>query len=119
VSEDPGFAPEDVFELGDVIAHAFMAGMIPGTLRFSRAVLGAGYRRVAEPIPEFEPTIQIPNAMHYFVLGPSEDHPNMFGWQCSCTKSSRYSYADLPNAFANALAHMPEGVGWRAKGQHD
>lgn len=50
-----GFSAADEAALADVCADARLAGMIPGTVRFARAILAAGYRRVAEPSPAREP----------------------------------------------------------------
>jgi hypothetical protein len=117
VSGEPGFTPEEMFELGDVVAEAFVAGLIPGTLRFSRAILGAGYRRVADPVPDFVPPCALPERTHYFVVGASEHHEGMFGWQCSCTKTSNHSYGELAGAFGDAVAHVPAGDDWQARGE--
>lgn len=113
----PGFSPEDTSALSDVVAGAYLAGFIPGTLRFSRVILGAGYRLVAPALPEYEPRVEFPDRMHYFVIGAAEDRPDRFGWQCSCTTRSRHTYLEPVSAFGNALSHVPAGEGWRAKGE--
>lgn len=49
-----GFTNEDELELSDIAATARLAGLIPGTGRFSRAILAAGYRRTEPPSPRWE-----------------------------------------------------------------
>lgn len=112
-----GFTEEEMYALGDDVADAFMGGLIPGTVRFSRALLGAGWRRSAAPVTGFEPPTPDAVRIHYFVVGASELRAGWFGWQCSCTESAKHAYPDPPNAFANALAHLPAGDAWRAKGE--
>lgn len=115
--QGPGFTADELFEMGDHVADAYLAGLIPGTLRFSRALLGHGYRKVAAQIPELIPEMRLPNVVHYFVIGASEHHPNMLGWQCSCTKYGDRSFAEPAGAFADALTHVPAGDAWHAKSQ--
>lgn len=114
-----GFTEDEMYAFGDDAATAFLAGLIPGTVRFSRALLGAGWRRTAEPVPGFEPSMPDPVRIHYFVIGASDLKPDRFGWHCSCTERAKHAYPDAPNAFANALAHLPAGDAWRAKGERD
>lgn len=49
-----GFTTADMDDLSDVLASAYTAHMVIGTARFSRAVLGAGYRRSAPASPQWE-----------------------------------------------------------------
>jgi hypothetical protein len=49
-----GFTWDDELELSDIVAAARLAGMVPGTGRFSRAILAAGYRRTEPPSPHWE-----------------------------------------------------------------
>lgn len=44
-----GFTAEEEAELADIAARASLAGMIQGTHRHARAILGAGYRRTEAP----------------------------------------------------------------------
>lgn len=115
MNKDPGFAPEDVWELGDIVAGAFLVGMIPGTGRFSRALLGAGYRRVAEPIPELEVPDPDIRAVHWLEVGPSVDHALMFEWACSCRQESTMVFGELAGAFQDAVEHVPADQTWRAQ----
>lgn len=48
------YTRDDELDLSDIVAAARLAGMIPGTGRFSRAILGAGYRRTEPPSPDWE-----------------------------------------------------------------
>lgn len=49
-----GFTAADEYAMAEVIAAARLSGMVTGTVRFARAVLGAGYRRVEPPSPCWE-----------------------------------------------------------------
>lgn len=48
------YTRDDELELSDIVAAARLAGMLPGTGRFSRAILGAGYRRTEVPSPDWD-----------------------------------------------------------------
>lgn len=48
------YSRDDELSLSDIVAAARLAGMVPGTGRFSRAILGAGYRRIGDPSPDWE-----------------------------------------------------------------
>lgn len=48
------FTVGDEWELSDVVSVAVLSGLIPGTGRFARAILGAGYRRAEKPSEEWE-----------------------------------------------------------------
>lgn len=48
------YSRDDELDLSDIVAAARLAGMVPGTGRFSRAILGAGYRRTEDPSPDWE-----------------------------------------------------------------
>lgn len=56
-----GFTAQDEAELADVVAAARLAGMIPGTVRFSRAILAAGYRRTEPPSPRWQLRHEFPD----------------------------------------------------------
>lgn len=119
IGGERGFTEDEMYELGDVVADAFLAGLIPGTRKFSRAVLGAGWRKTAEPIAEFRPWVVVPRHTHYFTIGASKLRAGWFGWECSCTQAAKNAYPDRALAFANALRHLPEGVGWHATGEQN
>ncbi len=48
------YTRDDELDLSDIVAAARLSGMIPGTGRFSRAILGAGYRRTEDPSPDWD-----------------------------------------------------------------
>lgn len=48
------YTRDDEMNMSDIVAAARLAGMVPGTGRFSRAILGAGYRRTEAPSPDWE-----------------------------------------------------------------
>lgn len=56
-----GFTAAAERELAEIIAAARLRGMVTGTVRFARAVLAAGYRRTADPSPEWELRDEFPD----------------------------------------------------------